>query len=155
MGDLHLRPTNYESIHRGFDTRFINEDPNRLVPLDVLREMEEEGLILHPLCRFPLLFTPSNFLLVFSMLEVREPHRFMIDMANDPHVSVAYNISEGRYNTLLFESHADIESYLRWERSYENKYPGCFGSIKNSFRRQASGSQGLANICRNRQEMQG
>jgi glycine reductase len=44
IGDLRLRPTNYESIHRGFDTQFINEDPNRLVPLDVLREMEEEGL---------------------------------------------------------------------------------------------------------------
>jgi betaine reductase len=44
IGDLRLRPTHYESIHRGFDTQFINEDPNRLVPLDVLREMEEEGL---------------------------------------------------------------------------------------------------------------
>jgi predicted transcriptional regulator len=95
--------------------------------------MEEMGLIHRPLCRFPLLFTPANFLLVFSMLEVKDPRKFINDIANDPHVSLAYNISKGRFNTLLFESHADIESYLRWESSYESKYPGCFGSIKNNY----------------------
>jgi DNA-binding Lrp family transcriptional regulator len=98
-----------------------------------IERMQDAGIIHHALCRFPLFFTPSNFLMIFSMLEVREPRKFMKDIANDPHVSLAYNISEGRYNTLLFECHADIESYLRWERSYENKYPGCFGSIKNSY----------------------
>jgi DNA-binding Lrp family transcriptional regulator len=98
-----------------------------------ISKMEEEGLIHSPLCRFPLLFTPSNFLLVFSMLEVKDPRKFMSDVANDPHVSLAYSISEGRYNTLLFESHADIESYLRWESSYETKCPECFGSIKNNY----------------------
>ena len=33
----------FQSIHIGFDTSFINEDPNRLVPVDALREMESEG----------------------------------------------------------------------------------------------------------------
>jgi len=33
----------YHSIHIGFDTTFINEDPNRLVPVDALRELEREG----------------------------------------------------------------------------------------------------------------
>ena len=36
---------NFESIHRGYDTTFVSEDPNRLVPVDVMREMEEEGII--------------------------------------------------------------------------------------------------------------
>ncbi|OGP99350.1 MAG: beta-aspartate methyltransferase [Deltaproteobacteria bacterium RBG_19FT_COMBO_46_12] len=45
IGDLkRLSPTNFESIHRGFDTQFVNEDPNRLVPLDVLRHIEREGI---------------------------------------------------------------------------------------------------------------
>jgi glycine reductase len=30
----------WESIHGGFDNHFLNEDPNRVLPLDVLREME-------------------------------------------------------------------------------------------------------------------
>lgn len=33
----------YESIHGGYDTTHVNEDPNRLVPLDELRVLEREG----------------------------------------------------------------------------------------------------------------
>jgi betaine reductase len=39
-----LGASNFESIHRGFDNTFVNEDPNRLLPVDVLLEMEQEGL---------------------------------------------------------------------------------------------------------------
>lgn len=35
----------YESIHGGYDTTAVNEDPNRLVPLDELRVLEGEGRI--------------------------------------------------------------------------------------------------------------
>jgi betaine reductase len=35
----------YESIHGGYDTTNINLDPNRLVPLDELRNLEKEGKI--------------------------------------------------------------------------------------------------------------
>jgi len=33
----------YESVHAGFDTTAANEDPNRLVPLDAVRELETQG----------------------------------------------------------------------------------------------------------------
>jgi glycine reductase len=33
----------YYTVHGGFDNGFINEDPNRGVPLDALRAMEREG----------------------------------------------------------------------------------------------------------------
>ena len=98
-----------------------------------INKMQEEGLIYRPLCRFPLFFTPSNYLLVFSMLEVREPHEFLNHISKDPHVSLAQNISEGRYNVLLFETQTDIEGYLRWEGGCEAKYPNCFVSIKNTY----------------------
>lgn len=35
----------YESIHGGYDTTIVNQDPNRLVPLDELRSLEKEGKI--------------------------------------------------------------------------------------------------------------
>jgi glycine reductase len=35
----------YESVHSGFDTAAANEDPNRLVPLDAVRQLEAEGHI--------------------------------------------------------------------------------------------------------------
>jgi glycine reductase len=40
-----LSPEAYEAYHVGHDTSFINQDPHRLVPLDVMRELEEEGVI--------------------------------------------------------------------------------------------------------------
>ena len=40
-----LRAEDYEVSHGGYDTRFVEEDPDRLVPLDALREMEKNGVI--------------------------------------------------------------------------------------------------------------
>jgi glycine reductase len=35
----------FECIHAGIDSAYLNDDPNRLVPLDVCRELESEALI--------------------------------------------------------------------------------------------------------------
>jgi len=44
IGDLDdLKPSDWQSIHGGFDTTNVNEDPDRMAPLDALRELEHEG----------------------------------------------------------------------------------------------------------------
>lgn len=40
-----LAPGEYRSVHGGFSTVWANEDPHRIVPLDVGRELEAEGVI--------------------------------------------------------------------------------------------------------------
>ncbi|MGL9814682.1 glycine reductase complex component B subunit gamma [Enterococcus sp. DIV0098] len=35
----------YETAHGGYDPVYANQDPNRVLPLDIVREMEQEGLI--------------------------------------------------------------------------------------------------------------
>ena len=40
-----LRSEDYEISHGGYDPQFVRQDPNRLVPLDVMRELEREGVI--------------------------------------------------------------------------------------------------------------
>lgn len=40
-----LNAEDYEVIHIGYDTVFVSQNPNRLVPLDVMRDLEQEGLI--------------------------------------------------------------------------------------------------------------
>ena len=40
-----LAGIDYEISHGGYDPRFVQEDPDRLVPLDALRVMEREGVI--------------------------------------------------------------------------------------------------------------
>jgi glycine reductase len=40
-----LRGDDYEISHGGYDPQFVRQDPDRLVPLDVMRELEREGAI--------------------------------------------------------------------------------------------------------------
>ncbi len=40
-----LDPENYEVSHGGYDTVFIRQNPNRLVPVDVMRELEKQKVI--------------------------------------------------------------------------------------------------------------
>ena len=45
QGRSDLQGKDYEVSHGGYDTRFVQQDPDRLVPLDVMREMEKSGVI--------------------------------------------------------------------------------------------------------------
>lgn len=40
-----LAPDKYDAVHSGYDTASANRDPNRLVPVDTLRELERDRVI--------------------------------------------------------------------------------------------------------------
>ena len=40
-----LKAEDYEISHGGYDPQFVRQDPDRLVPLDVMRELEKSGAI--------------------------------------------------------------------------------------------------------------
>ena len=40
-----LQPDDYEVVHVGYDNNAVKQNPNRLIPLDIMREMEQEGII--------------------------------------------------------------------------------------------------------------
>ncbi len=40
-----LSAESHQSVHGGYDRTFANQDPNRVLPLDVVRELEREGRI--------------------------------------------------------------------------------------------------------------
>jgi len=40
-----LSSKDFEANHIGYDTDYIDQDPHRLVPLDVMRDLEKEGVI--------------------------------------------------------------------------------------------------------------
>ena len=44
-GSRGLDGKDYEVAHRGYDTRYVEQDPDRLVPVDVLKELEDEGIV--------------------------------------------------------------------------------------------------------------
>lgn len=99
-----------------------------------ISKLIDAGVVLNPLCRFPAFFVPPEFLLVFSLVEVKDKiAEIEKHIQEDPHVSLAYRVSQGRYNLLLFETHKTIEDYLAWEDEYIKRYPEGFGSIKNNY----------------------
>ena len=40
-----LKGDDYEVSHGGYDKRFVEQDPDRMVPVDVLRDLERQGVI--------------------------------------------------------------------------------------------------------------
>lgn len=45
VGVNDLSSETYEAHHAGYETRFVDTDPNRALPIDMLRELETEGRI--------------------------------------------------------------------------------------------------------------
>lgn len=44
-GLTRLDPGQYDNVHRGYDTTYVKQDPHRLVPVDVARELEQAGAV--------------------------------------------------------------------------------------------------------------
>jgi glycine reductase len=44
-GKASLEAAQYDNPHRGYDTSWVKQDPHRLVPVDVARELEQSGVI--------------------------------------------------------------------------------------------------------------
>src|SRR4029450_8542540 len=44
-GKSSLDAAQYDNPHRGYDTTWVKQDPHRLVPVDVARELEQRGAI--------------------------------------------------------------------------------------------------------------
>ena len=40
-----LDPAQYDNVHHGYDTTYVKQDPHRLLPLDVTRELEHAGAV--------------------------------------------------------------------------------------------------------------
>jgi len=99
----------------------------------VIRRVDEllkDGWILEPVCRFPDLLCPPNYVLAYSMMEIRKGRdRVTTALQNDPHVSMVLRISVGGYNALLFSAHPDISEHMEWEQSMSRLFPGCIGHV--------------------------
>lgn len=46
-GVMDLTSDRYETVHGGYDPVYAKDDPDRVLPVDVLRDLEEEGVIGH------------------------------------------------------------------------------------------------------------
>jgi DNA-binding Lrp family transcriptional regulator len=112
---------NYLSRELGIHRRTIMKRIDQLL---------REGWILRPVCRFPDLLCPPNYVLAYSMIEIhRAKERVTLALQNDPHVSMALRISIGGYNLLLITAHPDVTEHMEWERSLSKRFPSSVGRV--------------------------
>ncbi len=94
----------------------------------------EEKIVLPPTCRFPRIWTPPDYFLVISLLEIRKnKNRIAKLLMDDPHVTMLFKANVGRYNLLSFNSFYRIDDYLAWEEEYDQRFPDTFGAVKNFY----------------------
>jgi biotin operon repressor len=93
-------------------------------------QLLSNGWILQPVCRFPDLLCPPNYVLAYSMVEIRKAReRVTHAFQNDPHVSMALRISVGGHNVLLFSAHPEVSEHMEWEQTLSKRFPGCIGHV--------------------------
>jgi predicted transcriptional regulator len=94
----------------------------------------KEGLISEPMCRFPNFFVPPNYVLTYSLFDIKDSKEKVIqEIKKDPHVPIAIRIIHERYNLLLFGNHRSISDHLRWEEGYRKRFPDSFGSANITY----------------------
>ncbi len=92
------------------------------------RELLQERVISNPVCRFPNFFAPPTYILTICRLEIKEPKQKFIQMIrNDPHVTMAFSIKEGRYDILLFGAFQNLTQELEWEIEQGLFHPNTIG----------------------------
>lgn len=103
---------------------------NRKTIIKRTQELIKERWISNPVCRFPNFFTPPNYILAICKLEIRSAKRkFVQNIRNDPHVTLAFNVKEGGYDVLLFGAFKNLEEELKWEVKQGLYLPKCIGRV--------------------------
>ena len=93
-----------------------------------------EKIILEPVCRFPRFVVPPNYTLVVSLIEIKKnPNNIEKALDADPHIPIILRASTGRYTHLVFSCFYLNEDHVKWQETYDQRFPGCFGAIKNTY----------------------
>lgn len=91
-------------------------------------------VVSRPVCRFPLFFVPPNKILNYSLLEIKKSKEKIIKaIEKDNHIPIAYEANIGRYNMMLFGVFFSVEEHFEWLESYDIRFSGCVGAMKNIY----------------------
>ncbi len=109
-------------------------DVNRNTIIRRIQTLLKDGLIGNPVSRFPRVIVPPDFMLVFSLFEIRRKceivERFI---RNDPHVPLLIKANVGRYNYFVASTFMTIEDHLEWQENYHQRFLACIEGIKNTY----------------------
>ncbi|MHA2363488.1 MAG: hypothetical protein ACXAC7_05995 [Candidatus Hodarchaeales archaeon] len=119
-------------INENYLAREINVN-RRTIQRRIERLINEE-IITKPVCRFPNLWVPPEYFQVLSLVEIkRAKKQILLALRKDPHIPFLINANYRRYNLVMFSVFYRMEEHLKWQENYDQRFPNCFGAIKNTY----------------------
>jgi len=94
------------------------------------------GIISRPVCRFPRLIVPPEYILVKSLFRIKKQHdKILKSLKSDPHVTwiIKAVLGRGGYNLVVFSTFYKIEDHLEWQEKLDQQLPSCIGAIKDTY----------------------
>ena len=109
-------------------------DLNRNTIARLIQNLLQKKIISKPVSRFPLLFVPPNYMLIFSLFEIKrrcgEVEGFI---RRDPRVPLLIKANVERYNYLVVSVFRTVEDHLKWQERYSQNFSACIEAIKNTY----------------------
>ena len=103
----------------------------------IIRQMQtlmREGIISKPVSRFPRLLVPPDFMLIFSLVEIkRRCNEVEGFIRRDAHVPLMIKCNVGRYNYLVAGTFRTVEDHLGWQEKYNQNFQNCIEAIKSTY----------------------
>jgi len=96
----------------------------------------KEGVISRPVCQFPRVIVPPEYILVKSLFQVKkQQEKILKALKSDPHVIWMIKAVTGRggYNLVIFSTFYWMEDHLRWQEELDQRFPYCIGSVKDTY----------------------
>lgn len=94
------------------------------------------GIISRPICRFPRIIVPPEYILVKSLMQIKKQYDIVLKaLKSDYHIPwiIKAVTGKGGYNLVVFSTFYKIEDHLEWQEHLDQRFPTCLGSIKNTY----------------------
>lgn len=101
-----------------------------------INTLHKGGIVSRPVCRFPRLICPPEYILVKSLLEIKKQHdQILKALRSDLHIPWMIKAVTGRggYNLVVFSTFYRIEDHLKWQEELDQRFPSCIGAIKDAY----------------------
>ena len=101
-----------------------------------IKLLYSQGIIGRPVCFFPRVIVPPEYILVKSLIHIKNKEDDVIKaLKNDPHITWMIKAVTGRgeFNLVLFSTFYKIEDHLEWQEELDQRFPDCIGALKNTY----------------------
>jgi len=101
-----------------------------------IENLRREGIVSKPVCRFPRLIVPPEYILVLSLFQIKKQQDTVLKaLKEDPHISwiIKAVTGIGGYDLVIFSTFYKVEDHLEWQEKLDQRFPSCIGAIKNTY----------------------